>query len=48
MALAEFERRRLPLTVFGVAMALSRNPNVVTESKEKGHEIACHGFRWLS
>jgi len=46
--LAEFERRRLPLTVFGVAMALSRNPNVVTELKDKGHEIACHGFRWLS
>jgi allantoinase len=46
--LAEFERRRLPLTVFGVAMALKRHPDVVAEFKDKGHEIACHGLRWLS
>lgn len=46
--LQEFERRGLPLTVFGVAMALSRNPDVVGELRKQGHEIACHGLRWLS
>lgn len=46
--LKEFERRDLPLTVFGVAMALQRNPEVVTAFREQGHEIACHGLRWLS
>jgi putative urate catabolism protein len=46
--LNEFERRNLPLTVFGVAMALERNPDVVTAFQEQGHEIACHGLRWLS
>lgn len=46
--LKEFERRDLPLTVFGVAMALQRNPDVVAAFREQGHEIACHGLRWLS
>lgn len=45
--LREFERRALPLTVFGVAMALERNPDVVAAFKEHQHEIACHGYRWL-
>ncbi len=43
-----FEERRLPLTVFGVAMALQRNPEAVTAFGELGHEIACHGLRWIS
>ena len=45
--LREFERRGLPLTVFGVAMALQRNPDVVQAVLEAGHEIACHGWRWI-
>ena len=45
--LREFERRRLPLTVFGVAMALERNPEVAAAIVEQGHEIACHGWRWI-
>ena len=45
--LREFERRGLPLTVFGVAMALERNPEVAQAFKELGHEVACHGWRWL-
>src|SRR5262245_321781 len=45
--LREFERRRLPLTVFGVAMALERNPEVTAAIVEQGHEIACHGWRWI-
>ena len=46
--LREFERRGLPLTVFGVAMALQRNPEVTAAFRELGHEIACHGWRWIS
>ena len=45
--LREFERRGLPLTVFGVAMALERHPEVTTAFVELGHEIACHGWRWI-
>ncbi|MEN3275592.1 MAG: allantoinase [Massilia sp.] len=43
-----FESRGLPLTVFGVAMALQRNPEAVAAFRELGHEIACHGLRWIS
>jgi putative urate catabolism protein len=46
--LREFERRRLPLTLFGVGMALQRNPEVASACRELGHEIACHGWRWIS
>lgn len=46
--LREFERRGLPLTVFGVAMALERHPDVAHAFKELGHEIACHGYRWIN
>jgi len=45
--LREFERRRLPLTVFGVAMALERHPELTAAFVELGHEIACHGWRWI-
>ena len=46
--LREFERRQLPLTVFGVGMALERCPELTAAFKELGHEIACHGWRWIS
>jgi allantoinase len=46
--LREFERRGLPLTVFGVSMALQRNPEATAAFVELGHEIACHGLRWIS
>lgn len=45
--LREFERRGLPLTVFGVGMALQRCPDVTAAFVEQGHEIACHGWRWI-
>jgi putative urate catabolism protein len=45
--LREFERRGLPLTVFGIAMALERHPEVTRAFVELGHEIACHGWRWI-
>ena len=45
--LREFEKRKLPLTVFGVSMALNRNPDLVAAFMAQGHEIACHGWRWI-
>lgn len=45
--LREFEQRDLPLTVFGVSMALERSPEVTAAFTELGHEIACHGWRWI-
>lgn len=46
--LREFERRGLPLTVFGVGMALQRQPEVAAALHSLGHEIACHGWRWVN
>ncbi len=46
--LRAFERRKLPLTVFAVATAIKRNPEVAAALRELGHEIACHGLRWIS
>ena len=45
--LREFERRNLPLTVFGVSMALQRHPDLTAAFRQLGHEIACHGWRWI-
>jgi allantoinase len=45
--LREFEARDLPLTIFAVAMALQRHPQLATELVSLGHEIACHGLRWI-
>ncbi len=45
--LREFEGRGLPLTIFAVGMALERNPEAAQAFVELGHEIACHGYRWI-
>jgi len=45
--LREFETRRLPLTVFGVGMALQRCPEVLAAFMAHGCEIANHGQRWI-
>ncbi len=45
--LREFESRGLPLTVFAVAMALQRHPELAAEMARLKHEIACHGLRWI-
>jgi putative urate catabolism protein len=46
--LRAFEKRQLPLTVFAVAMALQRHREAAAAFAELGHEIACHGLRWIS
>ncbi len=45
--LREFEQRGWPLTVFAVGMALQRHPELAAALVEAGHEIACHGGRWI-
>lgn len=39
--------RDIPVTVFGVAMAMARNPEAVAAMQEAQWEIASHGLRWL-
>ncbi|MBB6095526.1 putative urate catabolism protein [Povalibacter uvarum] len=46
--LRAFEKRKLPLTIFAVAMALQRHREAAAAFAELGHEIACHGLRWIS
>jgi len=43
-----FERHEMPLTVFGVAMAMERNPAAVEAFLKAGHEVASHGWRWIN
>ena len=42
-----FTEREMPVTVFGVAMALERNPDVVAAMQAADWEIASHGYRWI-
>ncbi len=42
-----FTERRMPVTVFGVAMALERNPDAVKAMLDADWEIASHGYRWI-
>jgi putative urate catabolism protein len=42
-----FTSRGVPLTVYGVAMALARNPDAVAAMREADWEIASHGLRWI-
>jgi putative urate catabolism protein len=43
-----FRERRVPVTVFAVAMALERNPRVADVALKDGHEICSHGLRWIN
>ncbi|MDE2823003.1 MAG: polysaccharide deacetylase family protein, partial [Chloroflexota bacterium] len=42
-----FTSRDVPVTVYGVAMALERNPEAVAAMNEARWEIASHGYRWI-
>ena len=42
-----FTARGLPLTVFGIASAMARNPEAVAGMAEAGWEIATHGLKWI-
>ncbi|MCF8579363.1 allantoinase PuuE [Enterobacter ludwigii] len=43
----EFQKRGLPLTVFGVAMALARHPDIVEAIKAADYDVVSHGWRWI-
>ena len=43
-----FERKNIPLTVYAVAMAAERHPEVIKAMVDAGHEIASHGYRWIN
>ena len=43
-----FSRYEMPFTVYGVAMAMERNPAAVEALLKAGNEIASHGWRWIS
>ena len=42
-----FTSRAVPVTVYGVATALTRGPEQVAAMQEAGWEIACHGLKWI-
>lgn len=42
-----FTGLEVPVTVYGVTLALARNPEAVAAMNEAGWEIASHGYRWL-
>lgn len=43
----EFQRRGLPMTIFGVGMALARNPYIVDAIKSANYDVVSHGQRWI-
>jgi len=42
-----FQEKKIPITIFGVAMALERNLEVCNAIKEADYEVASHGWRWI-
>jgi allantoinase len=42
-----FEERGLPMTVFGCALALERNPLAAAAIRKAGHDVCSHGWRWV-
>ena len=42
-----FQKKRIPITVFGVGMALEKNPEICKAIKDAGYEVASHGWRWI-
>lgn len=42
-----FTDLKVQATVYGVTLAMARNPEAVAAMKEAGWEIASHGYRWL-
>jgi allantoinase len=42
-----FQEKKIPITVFGVGMALEKNPDICKAIKDAGYEVASHGWRWI-
>jgi len=43
-----FKKYDIPLTIFAVAMALERHPEIAKAFTDAGHEICSHGYRWIN
>jgi len=42
-----FKEKKIPITIFGVGLALKQNPDVCDAIKNGDYEIAAHGYRWI-
>lgn len=42
-----FGERSIPVTVFGAALALERNPDAARAIRDAGYEVCSHGWRWI-
>jgi putative urate catabolism protein len=42
-----FKENKIPVTIFGVGLALKQNPEVCNAIKNGDYEIAAHGYRWI-
>ena len=42
-----FQEKKIPITIFGVGMALEKNPEICKAIIEANYEVASHGWRWI-
>ena len=42
-----FQEKKIPITIFGVGMALEKNPEICEAIKDANYEVASHGWRWI-
>ena len=42
-----FREKKIPVTIFGVGLALKQNPEICSAIKNGDYEIAAHGYRWI-
>jgi allantoinase len=42
-----FRERELPLTLFGCALAIERNPFIAEAIRQSGYDVCSHGWRWI-
>jgi len=42
-----FKEKKIPVTIFGVGLALKQNPEICNAIKNGDYEIAAHGYRWI-
>ncbi|MEM7212125.1 MAG: allantoinase PuuE [Pseudomonadota bacterium] len=43
-----FRDMEMPITLFAVTMAAMRTPWIIDRAMQDGHEVACHGLRWIN
>ena len=42
-----FKEKKIPITIFGVGMALAKNPQICKALMSSNYEVASHGWRWI-